>query len=155
MAVFIGKRADTSRHRNVYVAEVTFMSGDADHYDHEEIVLGAEEQDVEAFMELVGKIDEAGSRHGYYRPFETEERRNYGYPSHKQPGEDGYMEALPLLERAAFQRFFNMDDDEEHPWIDSWPRDVTCDDIYQAWDGAKIFYYDIQGDKFAVTVTDA
>lgn len=147
MTITIGKRANVVRHRSVFVAEVTFMSGDADHYDHEEIILGAEAQDVEQFLDLVTKMRALDH---YYRPGETEERRNYGYPNHKQPGEEGYVDLLVNTERAAFIKFFGASDDLEEEWLDEWPRDVTYDDIYQGFDGASIFWYDENGEKFTV-----
>lgn len=132
-------KAEEPRYKNVFIAEVDYMSDDADHTETMEVVVGPEQHNVENWYALVAQMRAIAT---YYRPHDSESDYNQWGRGQKNPVGD-------LTFTELFQEFWHV---EDNGYIEEWPRDITCTDVYAAFEGFELFYHDHLGRRCNVKV---
>ncbi len=141
----------TIKYRNVYVAAVSFMSGDADVYETEEWRLETHEEVIK-FLDAVPGFYQLKKVWGWTLADANMEVRKY----FDILTEDEY----------SYEKLHNDGDDQEYDvqysdnynhYLKSveidWPRDKSCEDCGDAaFNGYTLYWYDNEGKESVVTV---
>jgi len=124
------------KYKDTFVAEVTFMFGDGDFYEHVEVVLGNQDRLV-SFVDLLKNLPNRLEGSDKLPPI------FFDFFSNRAPSFENVFQS----ELQAGQDMWS--------WENLWPEDKTCSNCgYAEEAGYKLFYYNAEGEKWSVRIVE-